>query len=349
MKSIKTTVAAIAAMTLFAGTAAAQYNPPFGIGTNSPVGTLHIHSSTAIDPPVNPFDPNPREQIFDYKYETVFRFTNPNTGTTSTDGFTVTQENYHVVMQNREKGFIRLQTLGGSIYLSETGRFGVGDTALGYRFNVDGNSRLYGKTDVVGALTTSGSAAIGDTLKVGYNFRVLTNGDVQAMSLSLGGGVSATSSGNLSVGNDIAVGNIHISSSQGIYRGNNFHLSTGGNLTLQGNLAAGGNISAGGSLTVGNGFYCDAQGNAKVKELRVTLTDWPDYVFGDGYRLMPLSEVEEYISANGHLPLMPSATEVEENGADLGEMNRLLIQKVEELTLYVIDLQKQLDEIKSNK
>lgn len=93
----------------------------------------------------------------------------------------------------------------------------------------------------------------------------------------------------------------------------------------------------------------NAQGSAKVKELRVTLTDWPDFVFGEGYRLAPLTEVEDYISENGHLPQMPSAADVEENGADLGEMNRLLLQKVEELTLYVIDLQKQIEDLKSNR
>lgn len=71
--------------------------------------------------------------------------------------------------------------------------------------------------------------------------------------------------------------------------------------------------------------------------------------FGAGYRLMPLGEVEDYISENGHLPQMPSAMEVEQEGADLGEMNRLLLQKVEELTLYIIDLQKQIEELKSNR
>lgn len=51
---------------------------------------------------------------------------------------------------------------------------------------------------------------------------------------------------------------------------------------------------------------------------------------------------------NRHLPDIPSAKEVEENGVDLGEMNAKLLQKVEELTLYVIDLQKQIDELKNN-
>ena len=102
------------------------------------------------------------------------------------------------------------------------------------------------------------------------------------------------------------------------------------------------------SLTVGGGLHCDAQGNLKVKRLRVTLTDWPDYVFGEGYRLPSLGEVERYVREHSHLPGVPSAKEVEQDGADLGEMNRLLLQKVEELTLYIIDLQKQVNELKSN-
>ena len=53
--------------------------------------------------------------------------------------------------------------------------------------------------------------------------------------------------------------------------------------------------------------------------------------------------------ANRHLPDIPSAKEVEEEGVDVGEMNKLLLQKVEELTLYIIDLQKQIDELKSEK
>lgn len=58
----------------------------------------------------------------------------------------------------------------------------------------------------------------------------------------------------------------------------------------------------------------------KVKELRVTLTGWPDYVFDPGYSLMPLGEVEKYIGEEGHLPQMPSAAEVERDGANLGEI-----------------------------
>ncbi len=343
-------VMAVAALNIFVCTVAAQAPTTFGVGTgtNTPEGTLHIHSSVPFDPVV-PVDPDNRDQIFDFNYNTVFRFTNGNTGIASTDGFTLTQANYNMVMDNREKGYIRLKTLGGSVYLSEQGRFGIGDTAINHRFNVDGTSRLGGNTDVVGNIVATGSGSFSGGITVGNSFSVLANGDVSANSITLGTGMSASSSGILQVGNDIAVGLIHISSVYGIFCGNGFQLTTNGIMTLNGGLNVGGNIVTNGSLRVGSGFYCDAQGNAKVKELRVTLTDWPDFVFGEDYRLAPLTEVEEYISENGHLPQMPSAAEVEADGADLGEMNKLLLQKVEELTLYIIDLQKQLDEMKSNK
>ena len=68
-----------------------------------------------------------------------------------------------------------------------------------------------------------------------------------------------------------------------------------------------------------------------------------------GVLLVPLTETEAYIREQGHLPDVPSATEVEEEGLSLGEMNKVLLQKVEELTLHVIELQKQIDELKKGR
>ena len=113
-------------------------------------------------------------------------------------------------------------------------------------------------------------------------------------------------------------------------------------------LCVAGHAQAPTTFGIGTGTE-NPNGSLKVKDLRVTLTDWSDFVFDDGYRLMPLGEVERYIEANRHLPDIPSAQEVEENGVDVGEMNKLLLQKVEELTIYIIDLQKQIDELKSEK
>ncbi|MDR1112299.1 MAG: hypothetical protein LBL18_00835, partial [Bacteroidales bacterium] len=87
------------------------------------------------------------------------------------------------------------------------------------------------------------------------------------------------------------------------------------------------------------------EGIVKAREVLVTLSNWPDYVFAPDYELPSLSETESYIRDNGHLPEMPSAAEVEADGVKVGEMNALLLKKVEELTLYVIELQKQINEL----
>lgn len=76
-----------------------------------------------------------------------------------------------------------------------------------------------------------------------------------------------------------------------------------------------------------------------IVKLRVNGT-FPDYVFNSDYKLRSLEEVESFISENGHLPEVPSAKEVEENGLGIGDMNITLLKKVEELTLYVIELNK---------
>jgi hypothetical protein len=82
-----------------------------------------------------------------------------------------------------------------------------------------------------------------------------------------------------------------------------------------------------------------------AKKVMVQTTDWADHVFEENYPLATLEQVESFIKENKHLPEIPSEKEVLENGIDTGEMNRLLLQKVEELTLYVIKQQKQIDEI----
>ena len=90
-------------------------------------------------------------------------------------------------------------------------------------------------------------------------------------------------------------------------------------------------------------------GTIQSKEMLVTTlsADWPDYVFAPEYKLTTLPELDRYVKEEGHLPGVPSAEEIGDEGIKLGEMNAILLQKVEELTLYVIELQKQIDELKA--
>lgn len=74
---------------------------------------------------------------------------------------------------------------------------------------------------------------------------------------------------------------------------------------------------------------------------------WPDYVFKEDYKLASLKETEAYIKANQHLPGVPSAAEIQENGLNLGDMDATLLQKIEELTLHMIELKKENDNLRA--
>ncbi|WP_228452232.1 hypothetical protein [Chryseobacterium sp. c4a] len=85
----------------------------------------------------------------------------------------------------------------------------------------------------------------------------------------------------------------------------------------------------------------DVNGTIHAKEVKVDMSGWADFVFQKDYQLPTLDEVEKYINEKGHLPNIPNAKEVTENGLSLGENQKRLLQKIEELTLYQIQLNKE--------
>ena len=111
-----------------------------------------------------------------------------------------------------------------------------------------------------------------------------------------------------------------------------------------GSVGIGTNPISGYLLAVNGGIV--AKSDIRTTQLGVA---WPDYVFANTYVLKPLIQLEQEIDSLGHLPEIPSAQEVEENGISLPQISTQLVKKVEELTLYVIELQKQLDvQLKQN-
>ena len=97
-----------------------------------------------------------------------------------------------------------------------------------------------------------------------------------------------------------------------------------------------------------NNINLKVEGTQYVEELFVKLkANWPDYVFDSGYELMPLENLEKEIEVQGHLPDMPSADEVEKNGINIAEVQTKMLKKIEELTLYVIELKKENERIKA--
>jgi hypothetical protein len=118
-------------------------------------------------------------------------------------------------------------------------------------------------------------------------------------------------------------------------------------------LAAGGiarlRVLANGSIGIGTlqpSEKLSVNGNIRAKKVIVSQTGWPDYVFDPAYKLKPLSELAAFIQKHQHLPDMPSAKEVEQKGISVGDNQALLLKKIEELTLYIIKMGQENEQIK---
>jgi hypothetical protein len=112
-------------------------------------------------------------------------------------------------------------------------------------------------------------------------------------------------------------------------------------------FAGNGNIGIG-TLSPGS-FKLAVEGKIGAREVRVTsVNPWPDYVFSKQYKLISLPSLEEYISKNNRLPNMPSAEEVKNNGIELGQINTQVVEKIEELTLYIIAMNKKIEKLEKD-
>jgi hypothetical protein len=178
--------------------------------------------------------------------------------------------------------------------------------------------------------------------------------------------VSVTPTGNMGIATIDPEARLHIPSGQdaGLATTSNGFImlgsSTGFNLIMDNNEIMCRNGTAatnlalqndGGTVRVGNvpvpdGYLFGVAGKAICTELRVQLTSaWPDYVFEENYRKPGLEELRTFIAENKHLPNIPSASEVEKKGIEVGDMQRRLTEKVEELTLYILELESRIKKL----
>ncbi len=95
-----------------------------------------------------------------------------------------------------------------------------------------------------------------------------------------------------------------------------------------------------GTTSINNTYKLFVEGAIRARKLKIDQLTWPDYVFHVAYELRSLPEVERYIHIHHHLPDVPSAAEIEQEGLDVGETQAILLRKIEELTLYLIDQNK---------
>jgi hypothetical protein len=213
--------------------------------------------------------------------------------------------------------------------------------------------------DYGGNLYFRGSGSEGSNPIVGID----KNGNV-----SIGGIAGATLKKTLTVYGNIIAKEGDISIDNNFYLPINKKLVLGDkndlnrNLRLEfisGNTSGDSYISTGGSLYVRTNALSnpiaafrssglEVKGTVKAKSLITsTIGWWPDFVFSKDYRLPTLNEVKRHIQENKHLPGIPTETEVKENGIEVGEIQAKLLQKIEELTLYMIQQQETIDELKS--
>jgi len=228
------------------------------------------------------------------------------------------------------------EALGGA------GIFDVGVNGVGSGYGLVGNSAS--GTGVYGSSSGSGTAGYFYSTS-GYGL-IVQKGNV---------GIGTTSpAAKLDVNGDIYSSTRIIADIFGGYSGGNVTLSTntGGSaalvfntsLTEQMRITAGGSVLIGKtSLNTGASYKLDVAGATRADKVVVNTTG-ADFVFEPGYNLPKLSEVKNYIDQNHHLPEIPSALEMQKDGMDVGELNKKLLQKVEELTLYLIVKDKQLNQ-----
>jgi len=244
-----------------------------------------------------------------------------------------------------------LNTMKNGIYGSECGNFGetfesptwksvsVGAT-YGYLYTgVNCPARVGIGTDTpLYELDVRGSQYLSGILGIGVN--PITNTQV-AISTARRNGMSIEHSYNDPNGNGYAykaIVNNNLTKGYSIFN-NNYQKEVF-------------SVSANGEMILANEtrqlFHVYTDGLLQAREVLVDAQTWPDYVFEKNYELMPLNEVKRFIQKEGHLPNVPSAEKIEADGLNLGEMNALLLEKIEELTLHLIEQEQRIQKLEAN-
>jgi hypothetical protein len=208
------------------------------------------------------------------------------------------------------------------IYLN--GRVGIGTSELGnYKLNIDGNVNLtgdfYRNEELIGLWQQSTENAFFTQRNVSIGTNELEN-----YKLNINGNTNLTGD---------------------FYR--NEELIGLWQQSAENAFFTQGNVSIGTDMFLEE-YKLAVDGKIICEELTVKLSeDWPDYVFESDYNLMSFKDLKSYIEKNKHLPEIPAAKEIKENGISVGEINAKLLQKIEELTLYILELESRVSEIEN--
>jgi hypothetical protein len=246
-------------------------------------------------------------------FNTALGYAALNSDTTGYDNNAVGESalEFNTASYNNAIGSNALQFNSTGFNNNAVGYLSLNNNSSGYNNSAIGNFALY--TNTIG----NNNTAIGDSAGVYNN----------------------TGSGNVFIGN--AAGYTEASS-------NKLYISNSPlNTIIYGDISTGqllfGNKNPTGYTFKGKRTL-NVIGGVLTDSVRVALSStWADYVFDNNYKLRTLNELDNYIKTNKHLPNIPTTSDVAANGIDLGDMNKNLLEKIEELTLYIIQQQKQID------
>ena len=251
---------------------------------------------------------------------TDFQMTNVNTGAAITDGFHIQLQDKVVYISQLEKANLFVQNNGEGFVVDTNGYVGFNTIYPKQKIHVVDHNILISHSSVRAPGVTNGAILFGDETSPDC-----THG---------------------------AWGIEYVDSQNEGY-GLNFFKPWSTCNTNHGNyklfLADNGNIGIG---TNNPQAKLSVDGNICAKEVRVSLSGspcWPDYVFAQDYDLMKISDLRSYVQQNRHLPGVPSAAEVEENGVELGATTEILLQKIEEMTLYILQLEERVQQLENGK
>ena len=257
-------------------------------------------------------------------------------------------------------------TTDGDIYNSNTGFVGIGTSSPESLLHVDVNDPYnwaaiiengdgYGQALLVkgvypGADPTLPIFRIEDNLSTKL-FEILGNGSIDINSSISDYAISFRNANTGGSGLLIEAGHISYPSHpalevQDMDHNSLFTVSPNGAVKIGTTLTALANGNVGIGTTDPGTYKLAVEGKIGAREIMIHTNSWADYVFQKEYGLMPLYELEEFIDNNGHLPEIPKEAEVIEDGINVGLMQEKLLQKIEELTLYIIEQQKEIDELK---
>ncbi len=301
-----------------------HFSDKLGIGTTNTIGTLTVYSTS---------DPNAVVVQNNYSGASSSYGINTLLGTNASGnkyGFnTLIQNgsatNYGVRAEVQDGaisyGIVGIATSNGSSYGLYGKANGTGNNTGVYAEGTSGANAYAGY--FVGRGYFSNRVGIGTNAPAAY-----LHVDADANTLPMAVQINGASKFKVNPNGSVSIGGVSLGAENGLY--------------VNGQVSIGTSVPA-------TGYALSVDGKVMCEEMRVELQgNWPDYVFADDYNLPSIKEMEQHINECNHLPGMPSAAEMEQTGGiDVGAMQIKMMEKIEELSLYIIQLEKKIEMIES--